>query len=77
MGKWAGTQYTAQQTKTLPYGMEYGQIFQHNAGNGDTARYQVSLPFPPPPPPPPSPPPNSSSSSHSSSPLSPARSSSC
>mmetsp|Transcript_18291 Transcript_18291/g.60106 ORF Transcript_18291/g.60106 Transcript_18291/m.60106 type:complete len:556 (-) Transcript_18291:270-1937(-) len=42
MGKWAGTQYISQQTKTLPFGLEYGQIFQHTAGNGDTARYQVT-----------------------------------
>lgn len=43
MGKWQGLQYGPQQTQTLPYELEYGLIFQHNMGGGETALYQALM----------------------------------
>jgi len=43
MGKWQGLQFGPQQTRTLPYELEYGLIFAHNMGGGETALYQAIM----------------------------------
>ena len=42
-GKWQGTSFTATQTKTLPYDLEYGLLFMHAEGTGDTWLYQLLM----------------------------------
>ena len=43
MGKWQGQIYTQQQTRTLPYELEYGVVFQRNMGGSETALYQALI----------------------------------
>jgi hypothetical protein len=43
MGKWQGLAYGPLQTKTMPYDLEYGLMFQHNLGGDATAMYQAIM----------------------------------
>ena len=43
MGKWQGLAYGPQQTRTMPYDLEYGLIFQHNLSGSKTALQQAMM----------------------------------
>jgi hypothetical protein len=43
MGKWQGLAYGPQQTRTLPYDLEYGILFQHNTGGAETVTWQALI----------------------------------
>ena len=43
MGKWQGLAFGPQQTKTLPYDLEYGILFQHNTGGAETVTWQALI----------------------------------
>ena len=43
MGKWQGLSFGPLQTKTMPYDLEYGLLFQHNMGGEFTAMYQAIM----------------------------------
>jgi hypothetical protein len=43
MGKWQGLAFGPQQTKTLPFDLEYGILFQHNTGGAETVTWQALM----------------------------------